>query len=157
MAAGGNTVTIRAGLAAAAVCAAALACEAPAPPPGAEGPSPAADARPSEGAPPAGTPSPGRRGDRHARAAARAGARSVHQVAGTVIRVEGGRVAIQPPRGREVTLRIGPRTTVTTRRGGGQGLAPGDEVRASWRTGGDPPTAVSVEVQPADVPFTDRG
>lgn len=159
--------TIRAGLATAVVCAAVIACDAGAPAPRAgEATGGRSDARPPNADPPAGAPAPRRRGDRHARAAARAGARPLHEVTGTVVRAGGGRVAIRPRGGSDVTvtLRIGPRTTVTAQGGGApaKALAPGDEVRASWRAGDDPPTALSVEVRggggpPGEGPFNDRG
>jgi hypothetical protein len=145
-------------VAAASAAVVALACEGGAPPSrGAPG------ARPSGPPPGERAEAPPRRGDRHARAAARSG-RPLHEVSGTVVRAEDGRVAIRPRDGPEVTLRIGPRTTVTTPgRGaatpGRAPVAPGDEVRASWRSGGDPPTALSVEVRsgPDRDPWTDRG
>lgn len=143
-----------------ALCAAALACgDSGAPRRGApSGAGPAASAAPSpdERASP---PSP-RRGDRHARAAA-GRARPVHEVVGTLVRSEGGRIVIRPDGGREVTLRMGPRTALTAPPGGDArtALGAGAEVRASWRSGdGDPPAALSVDVQrPARDPWTDRG
>jgi hypothetical protein len=142
-------VIFRAGLAAAAVCAIVLACEAAAPEPDRRPPAAASGEKAA----------PGRRGDRHARAAVRGGDRPLHELTGTVVRAEDGRVVIRPRSGREVTLRIGPRTTLTTPRGDGakRALAPGDEVRASWRAGGDPPTALSVEVQAGPPAWTDQG
>ena len=152
-------MTIRAGLAAAALCAAGLACRD-------RGETPAqathAPGAPSTAHPPAGqgagqAPAPPlARGDRHARAAAASRARPIHEVVGTVVRAERGQVAIRPRRGREITLQLGPYTTVNGPGAAGQALAPGDEVRASFRGGdGDPPTALSVEVQRD--PWTDHG
>lgn len=111
---------------------------------------------------------PGRRGDRHARAAARQ-PRALRQVVGTIVRVEEGRVVIRRRDGGELTLRIGPRTRLAApgRPTGRAALAPGDEVRASWRGGGgEPPTALSVKVEhpvrgappaPPEPAGTDRG
>lgn len=106
---------------------------------------------------------PGPRGDRHARAAA-GRARPIHEVQGTIVRSERGLLAVRSQDGRETTLRIGPRTAVTVPSSSAPGrrtpLAPGVEVRASWRSGeGNPPTALSVQVRDAaqQDPWTDRG
>jgi hypothetical protein len=148
----------------AALCALAAACDERAPPPASPGP-PAAQSPPSS-APRAGDrTAPLRRGDRHARAAAQQ-ARRVRAVVGTVVRAGEDQVAIRPRDGPELTLRIGPSTVLPAPAPGRARLAPGDEIRAAWRTGGeDPPTAISVErrdagrgepAEPPD-PWTDRG
>jgi hypothetical protein len=150
---------MRAGLVAAALCVVAVACDdrgRSAQSGGAANPPVAA--RPSGGA--EGQATAPRRGDRHARGAA-GRARPIHEIVGTIVRSERGQVAIRPKDGREVTLQIGPRTTVTAPGVPGQApLTPGEEVRASWRSGeGDPPTALSVDVRsgPPRDPWTDRG
>jgi hypothetical protein len=146
-------VALRAALAAAALCAAVLACDDVAGPPLAGVGAARADVR---------APIPGPRGDRHARAAA-GRARPIHEIEGTIVRSDGALVAVRSRDGRETRLRIGPRTTVTAPRsapGRPARLAPGDEVRASWRSGdGEPPTALSVQVRDAarQDPWTDRG
>lgn len=150
-------------LAVAALCALAAACGEPGPPPARadgerapERPQSAPRAGERGAAPP--------RGDRHARAAARR-ARPVREISGSVLRAGDGRIAIRPRAGRELTLRIGPDTRVVApgRAAGAQAISPGDEVRASYRSGdADPPTALTVEVRPPEVappeaPWTDRG
>jgi hypothetical protein len=126
---------------------AALGCErAPAPRSPRGGPAAAAEA-----APPA---QPERRGDRHARAAAREAPR-LREISGTVVRADGRRLAIRSGAGAELTLRVGPGTAVTVggRRAPPAALRPGDDVRASYRTTeGGPATALSVEVTPRPPP-----
>lgn len=92
-----------------------------------------------------------RRGDRHARAAARK-APQVKRIAGTVARADDRGVAIRAPGAAPVTLRVSPETTVTLdgRPARIDAVREGAEVRASYRTGGGRPTAIAIEaVEPA--------
>jgi hypothetical protein len=100
-----------------------------------------------------------RRGDRHARAAARR-APGVKEIAGTVSRAGARTVAIRPAGAPPLTLRLGPRTTITVdgRPARLDALREGAEVRASYRTGGGRPTAIAIEAHaPApDPPSPER-
>jgi hypothetical protein len=105
---------------------------------------------PDSPAAPQAPPPEARRGDRHARAAARHAPR-LREVSGTIVRADGRRLAIRSGAGPEVTLRVGPGTAVTVRGrlAGVAALRPGDDVRASYQTAeGAPATALSVEVVP---------
>lgn len=100
-----------------------------------------------------------RRGDRHARAAARR-APGVKEIAGTVSRAGARTVAIRPAGAPPLTLRVGPRTTITVdgRPARLDALREGAEVRASYRTGGGRPTAIAIAAQapaPAPAPAQD--
>jgi hypothetical protein len=89
-----------------------------------------------------------RRGDRHARAAARRSPR-LREVTGTIVRADGRRLGIRTGAGAQLTLRVAPETRVTVagRAAGAAVLRPGDDVRASYRAAeGGPATALSVEV-----------
>lgn len=91
----------------------------------------------------------GRRGDRHARAAARRSPK-VKRIEGTLSKADERRVVIRAPGEAPVTLRVAPSTTVTV---GGRptridALREGAEVRASYRTGGGGrPTAIAIEAR----------
>jgi hypothetical protein len=64
-------------------------------------------------------------------------------------------VAIRPAGAPPLTLRVGPRTTITVdgRPARLEALREGAEVRASYRTGGGRPTAIAIEAQaPAQDP-----
>jgi hypothetical protein len=110
--------------------------------------SPAAPAeRPAAADPPEGERASGRRGDRHARAAARRSPK-VKRVEGTLSRADPKRVVIRAPGAAPLTLRLSPSTTVTLdgRPAGVETLPEGAEVRASYRVGGGGrPTALTVE------------
>jgi hypothetical protein len=138
----------------AAVLAAALAaagCEraaGPARAPSAEAVAPAR-AEPADGRPD-GVRTNGRRGDRHARAAARRSP-GVKRIEGTLARADRRQVVIRAPGGAPLTLRVAPSTTVTL---GGrptpiEALREGAEVRASYRSGGGRPTAIAIEARAA--------
>ncbi len=102
---------------------------------------------PSGDAPPDELPA-ARRGDRHARAAARHAPR-LREVSGSIVRADGRRVTLRTGGGPELTLRIGPDTRVTIRgrRSSPRALRAGDDVRASYRSlEGGPATALSVDV-----------
>lgn len=91
----------------------------------------------------------GRRGDRHARAAARR-SRVVKRVEGTLARADARQVVIRAPGAPPVTLRVAPSTTVMVggRPAGVAALREGAEVRASYRPGdGGRPTAIAIEAR----------
>ncbi len=89
----------------------------------------------------------GRRGDRHARAAAQHRP-SVKRTAGVVARANDRLVVIRPRGEEELALRVSPgtRVTVNGRAIRAEALREGAEVRAVYRTAdGSRPTAVSIE------------
>jgi hypothetical protein len=95
-----------------------------------------------------------RRGDRHARAAARR-APGPKEIAGTVSRAGARTVEIRTAGALPLTLRVGPRTAITVdgRPARPDALREGAEVRASYRTGGGRPTAIAIEARgPAQDP-----
>jgi hypothetical protein len=120
-------------------------------PPGAA-PAPAATPAPPappEAERPAAAPPARRRGDRHARAAARQ-SRLVKVVEGTVARAGARQVVIRPRGAAAVTLRVVPGTRVTLdgKPARAAALREGAEVRASYQAGGDTrPTALSIEAR----------
>ena len=118
-----------------------------------------ASAAPGPGEPP---PRDARRGDRHARAAARRRTQ-VHRVDGRIARTGDRLVAIRSGGGAEVALRVAPGTAVTL---GGLPAAPealsrGADVSASYRSGGGgPPTAIRIDArapEPPPEPASPRG
>jgi len=93
----------------------------------------------------------GRRGDRHARAAARKSP-SVKRVEGKIARASERQVVIRPSGSPEMTLRVAPGTTVTVdgRPARVEALQQGAEVRAAYETGdGMRPTAITIEARSA--------
>lgn len=93
----------------------------------------------------------GRRGDRHARAAARR-ARNVKTIEGAVSQASDRQVIVRSPGRPPIALRVEPGTSVTV---GGQparagALREGEPIRASYRTGADGrQTALSIEARAA--------
>lgn len=148
----------------AAALAALLACEPASQGDRAERPARAeADGAPARPAPPAAErPSEGRtsvrRGDRHARAAARQSPK-VKRVEGTLARSGPRQVVIRPAGRPELTLRVAPTTTVTLdgRPARADALREGVEVRASYETGsGGRPTAIRIEANAPKPPAERR-
>lgn len=93
----------------------------------------------------------GRRGDRHARAAARR-PRTVKTVEGAVSQASDRLVVVRSPGRPPLALRVGPGTTVTVegRPARAGALREGAPVRAAYRTGADGrPTALSIEARAA--------
>jgi hypothetical protein len=94
-----------------------------------------------------------RRGDRHARAAARRSP-GVKRVAGTVSRAGARVLSVRSAGAPPLTLRVAPSTTITVdgRPARLEALREGAEVRASYRTTGGRPTAIAIEAQTPAAP-----